>query len=120
VEHFAAGIAGNAAVPTFQFTASATTQLRPALDAGTLSVRLYGAGRTSLQTYNQSIVDTPSSFTSRGVRGPALKPDVSAPGDTISSAFRGSGNNRTVLSGTSMAAPHTSGIAALVRQPHPD
>jgi Subtilase family len=67
VEHFAAGIAGNAAVPTFQVTASATAQLRPALDAGTLSVRLYGAGRTSLQTYNQSIVDTPSSFTSRGV-----------------------------------------------------
>jgi subtilisin family serine protease len=73
-----------------------------------------------LQTYNKSIVDTRSPFTSRGVRGPAVKPDVSAPGDTISSAFRGSGNDRTVLSGTSMAAPHTSGITALVRQAHPD
>ncbi|HVV09856.1 S8 family serine peptidase [Amycolatopsis sp.] len=120
VEHFGAGIAGNAAVPMFQFTASATARLRPALDAGTLSVRLYGAGRTSLQTYDQSIVDTPSTFTSRGVRGPAVKPDVSAPGDTILSAFRGSGNDRTVLSGTSMAAPHTAGISALVRQAHPD
>jgi subtilisin family serine protease len=120
VEHFAAGIAGNAAVPMFQFTASATNQARPALAAGTLNVRLYGTGRTSLQTYDQSIVDTPSSFTSRGVRGPVVKPDVSAPGDTISSAFRGSGNDRAVLSGTSMAAPHTSGITALVRQAHPD
>jgi len=120
LEHFSAGIAGNAAVPMFQFTGSATAQLRPALTAGTLQVRLYGAGRASLQTYDQSIVDTPSSFTSRGVRGPAVKPDVSAPGDTIASAFRGSGNDRTVLSGTSMAAPHTSGITALIRETHPD
>ncbi|TNC23409.1 S8 family serine peptidase [Amycolatopsis alkalitolerans] len=120
LEHFAAGIAGNAAIPMFQFTASATTAVRPALDAGTLNVRLYGAGRASLQTYDQSIVDTPSSFTSRGTRGPAVKPDVAAPGDTISSAFRGSGNDRTVLSGTSMATPHTAGVTALVRQVHPD
>ncbi|NKQ54743.1 S8 family serine peptidase [Amycolatopsis sp. K13G38] len=120
LEHFAAGIAGNAAVPMFQLTASATARLRPALDAGTLSVRLYGAGRAALPTFDSSIVDTPSSFTSRGVRAPAVKPDVAAPGDTISSAFRGSGDGRTVLSGTSMAAPHTSGITALVRQAHPD
>jgi len=78
------------------------------------------AERTTVPTYDQSISDTPSSFTSRGTRGPALKPDVAAPGDTITSAFRGSGNGRTVLSGTSMAAPHTAGITALIRQSHPD
>jgi subtilisin family serine protease len=120
LEHFSAGIAGNAAIPMFQFTGSATKTLRAALTAGTLQVRLYGAGRASIQTYDKTIVDTPSSFTSRGTRGPALKPDVAAPGDTITSAFRGSGNGRTVLSGTSMAAPHTAGITALVRQSHPD
>ncbi|WP_199199102.1 S8 family serine peptidase [Amycolatopsis sp. CA-128772] len=119
-EHFSAGIAGNAAIPMFQFTGSATKTLRAALTAGTLQVRLYGAGRASIQTYDKTIVDTPSSFTSRGTRGPAVKPDVAAPGDTITSAFRGSGNGRTVLSGTSMAAPHTTGITALVRQSHPD
>ncbi|HET6704916.1 S8 family peptidase [Amycolatopsis sp.] len=120
LEHFSAGIAGNAAIPVFQFTGSATKTLRAALTAGTLQVRLYGAGRASIQTYDKKIVDTPSSFTSRGTRGPAVKPDVAAPGDTITSAFRGSGNGRTVLSGTSMAAPHTAGITALIRQSHPD
>jgi subtilisin family serine protease len=120
LENFAAGIAGNAGIPMFQLTGSATAPLRPALTAGTLQVHLTGTGRASLQTYDQSIVDSPSSFTSRGVRGPAVKPDVSAPGDTIASAFRGSGNDRTVLSGTSMAAPHTSGITALIRETHPD
>ncbi|SFP12039.1 S8 family serine peptidase [Amycolatopsis rubida] len=120
VEHFGAGIAGNAAVPMFQLTGKATQSVRAGLTGGTLTVRLYGAGRTTLQTYDQSIVDTPSSFTSRGGRGPSVKPDVAAPGDTITSAFRGSGNERLVISGTSMAAPHTSGITALVRQAHPD
>jgi subtilisin family serine protease len=120
LENFNAGIAGNAGVPVFQFTGSASDQLRPALQAGTLQVRLAGSLRTSLPTYDQAINDTPSTFTSRGVRGPAIKPDVAAPGDTIASALVGSGNQPLVISGTSMAAPHTTGIAALVRQAHPD
>ena len=120
LENFNAGIAGNATIPVFQFTGSATAALRPALDAGTLVVRQAGSLRTSLPTYDNGISDTPSSFTSRGVRGPAVKPDVAAPGDTIASALVGSGNGTLVISGTSMAAPHTTGIAALVRQAHPD
>lgn len=119
-EHFAAGLAGNESAPMFQFTASVTRKLRPELDAGTLVVRLAGPLRTALPTTDDSIVDTPSDFTSRGVRGPAVKPDLSAPGDTITSAASGSGNGRVVMSGTSMAAPVTTGIAALVRQAHPE
>ncbi|GAB3477917.1 S8 family serine peptidase [Amycolatopsis cihanbeyliensis] len=120
LEHFSAGIAGNEDIPAFQLTGTATGTLRPALEAGTLQVRLSGHGRAALQTYDESIVDSPSGFTSRGVRGPSVKPDVAAPGDTIASALSGSGNGRTVLSGTSMAAPHTAGIAALIRQAHPE
>ncbi|HEY9483884.1 MAG TPA: S8 family serine peptidase [Micromonosporaceae bacterium] len=63
----------------------------------------------------------PASFTSGGARtGDSwLKPDVTAPGVSIISAGIGTGNNFAVMSGTSMASPHTAGMAALVRQAHP-
>jgi minor extracellular serine protease Vpr len=62
-----------------------------------------------------------ATFTSDGPRGldSALKPDVTAPGVSVVSTLVGSGNRGTTLSGTSMAAPHTAGLAALVAQAHP-
>jgi len=61
------------------------------------------------------------SFTSGGPRNPdgGLKPEVIAPGVSIKSTAVGTGSEGTRMSGTSMAAPHTAGLAALVTQAHP-
>lgn len=63
----------------------------------------------------------PADFTSSGPRNQdaGVKPDVSAPGVSVYSAAVGSGNDYAVYSGTSMAAPHVAGIAALVKGAHP-
>ena len=63
----------------------------------------------------------PADFTSSGPRNmdAAVKPDLSAPGVSVYSVAVGTGNDYTVYSGTSMAAPHVAGIAALVKGAHP-
>lgn len=67
-------------------------------------------------------------FSARGP-GPVpdiLKPDVTAPGVNIIAGFTADPANATpgedyaYLSGTSMSTPHVAGVAALLRQAHPD
>jgi len=89
----------------------------PAVASGAISV---GATISSLTV--DGVSDTIASFSSRGPRSydSALKPEISAPGYSIYAARMGSGTSGTSMSGTSMAAPHVAGVAALVRQAHPD
>jgi subtilisin family serine protease len=60
-------------------------------------------------------------FSSGGPRrlDDAQKPDVAAPGVSMLSAAVGTGTGGIRESGTSMASPHTAGVAALVAQAHP-
>lgn len=72
--------------------------------------------------------DRLADFSSRGPRigDSGLKPDVTAPGTEITAAKSSAsalpdsdGDSYVGMSGTSMAAPHVSGAAALVAQRHP-
>ena len=59
-------------------------------------------------------------FSSNGPRrgDSAQKPDIAAPGVSIPSVDVGTGTGSVRISGTSMAAPHAAGVAALVWQAH--
>jgi minor extracellular serine protease Vpr len=80
------------------------------------TVTIVSAGQLSNPTYQQL-----ADFTSYGPRfgDSALKPEITAPGVSIVAAGMGTGNDILVDSGTSMAAPHVAGIAALVVASHP-
>ena len=84
-----------------------------------LSVTVGPDSATTTMAYGSA--DQVGAFSSRGPRGydSKLKPEITAPGVAIFAAAMGSGNHGVSFNGTSMAAPHVAGAAALVRQAHP-
>lgn len=62
--------------------------------------------------------DSIASFSSRGpvvaYGGSYIKPDVSAPGVSITSCWKGGATATNTISGTSMATPHVAGLMALM------
>jgi minor extracellular serine protease Vpr len=107
------GFAYSVTIPFLGVPSGAASQL-VAADGGTLT-------ETGSTIANPGF-ETLASFSSWGpaTGSSDLKPNVTAPGVSIFSAGMGTGIGALNDSGTSMAAPHVTGEAALVKQAHPD
>jgi hypothetical protein len=97
------------------------------------AIKAYAATAGATATINQATIvnnlpaPLTASFSSRGPlragNGDLLKPDLIAPGQDILAAVAPPGNSGRdfdLYSGTSMSSPHVAGLAALLKDLHPD
>ncbi|GJX24263.1 subtilisin-like protease SBT2.5 isoform X1 [Tanacetum coccineum] len=101
-------------VKSFKAIGSIGEGLEPILYKSAPMVALFSARGPNIKDYKFQDADL-------------LKPDILAPGSLIWSSWSPNGTdeanyegeNFAMISGTSMAAPHIAGIAALIKQKHP-
>ncbi len=100
----------------------ATGDLLKANLASGVSVRFDTALLDTQKVVEPDWEDMLGRFSARGPRqgDSALRPDVTAPGVTITAPRSGSGSFGDSLDGTSFATPHAAGAMALLRQLHPE
>ena len=104
-------------IPAVMISKQAGERVKTGLTEGEVVVYF----KPDLIIEKRELIDTLAGFSSHGPRNydSLLKPEIAAPGVAITSAFAGHGERGVRVSGTSMAAPHVSGVVALLRQYHP-
>ena len=104
-------------IPAVMISKALGTQIKDRLKTDRVSIQF----KTSIKIEKPENIDTLTSFSSKGPRSidGFLKPEISAPGSLVISAAMGKGKASVSMSGTSMAAPHMTGVIALLRQKFP-
>ena len=102
------------AIPAVMVFQTDGERLKEALTLGRVNVTL------DIDTHATDMTDALSGYTARGPSVPAslLKPDITAPANVFSAGV-GTGDGAQFVNGTSAAAPHIAGSAALLKQIYP-
>ena len=101
-------------IPAVMIFEADGARLKTALEAGPVNVTL------DIDAHATDMTDALSGYTSRGPSVPSsvLKPDIAAPANVFSAGM-GTGDGAEFVNGTSAAAPHITGSAALLRELYP-
>ncbi len=111
---FTMGGEGHYDIPAVMVSKDAGAKIKAKLALGAVIADL----KTTVKLDKPWLIDTISDFSSRGPRSEdgLIKPEISAPGSNIISAEVGGGAKGVLMSGTSMAGPHITGVMTLLKQ----
>jgi subtilisin family serine protease len=112
-------IAGSKEIPALLTTQAIADRIKAAASP---AIRFDATLLNSQRVIEEANTDLLSDFSSRGPRSgdSLLKPDITAPGQSVFSVLARSGNGGVAENGTSMSSPMVAGGMALLRQIHPD